>query len=100
MSKTSSFQSNAPIKAIERIKALNDDQRTDFIKEIFVKFFAEGIAKDPKAFNGRFRKMSSTPFNFYRGSALLFYQDLEIDQDQWIQNEPLAGKVFIHVCSN
>ena len=41
--------------------------------------------------------MASTPFNFYRGSAILFYQDLKIDQDRFIAKNNAAGQVFIHV---
>jgi uncharacterized protein (DUF2252 family) len=41
--------------------------------------------------------MASSAFNFYRGSALLFYQDLKFDQDQWIHSNKAAGNIFIHV---
>jgi uncharacterized protein (DUF2252 family) len=41
--------------------------------------------------------MAATPFNFYRGSAVLFYQDLKVDQDQFIARNNAAGHIFIHV---
>jgi uncharacterized protein (DUF2252 family) len=36
-------------------------------------------------------------FNFYRGSALLFYQNLKIDQDKWIHSHYAADYILIHV---
>ena len=94
-----SFDCDASRKAIDRIRAESPAERSKFLLDVFVKFFGDGIAQNPKAFSGRFRKMSSSAFNFYRGSALLFYQDLKVDQDKWIQTEPKAGSVFIHVRS-
>ena len=92
-----SIECNATEKAIHRIKAQSDDDRSQFIIDTFVKYFADGIEKNPTAFRGRFRKMAATAFNFYRGSALLFYQDLKIDQDPWVHGQKAAGTVFIHV---
>ena len=97
MSHRLSFEINAPEKAIHRIRNQSDNNRAQFIIDVFVKYFGDGIQKNPKAFSGRFRKMASTAFNFYRGSALLFYQDLKLDQDQWIQTNKAAGNIFIHV---
>jgi Uncharacterized protein conserved in bacteria (DUF2252) len=97
MSSKLSFEINAPEKAIDRIHNQSDQERSQFIIDVFVEYFGDGIKKNPQAFSGRFRKMASTPFNFYRGSALLFYQDLKVDQDQWIQNNQAAGHIFIHV---
>jgi hypothetical protein len=97
MSHRLSFEYNASEKAIDRIRSETDQQRSRFIINIFVKYFGDGIQKNPKAFHGRFRKMASTAFNFYRGSALLFYQDLKFDQDQWIHSNKAAGNIFIHV---
>ena len=100
MSNKLSFECDASEKAIERIRSQSNDERSRFIIEIFVKYFGEGIQKNPKAFSGRFRKMASTAFNFYRGSALLFYQDLKIDRDQWIKANKAAGHIFIHVTNS
>ncbi len=91
------FESNASEKAINRIEAQSDEERSKFIIDIFVKYFGDGIQSNPTAFRGRFRKMAATAFNFYRGSALLFYQDLKIDKDPWIHNHAEAGNIFIHV---
>ncbi|CAF4005628.1 unnamed protein product [Rotaria sp. Silwood2] len=87
---------HAPQKAIYRIRSQSNEQRTQFIIETFSHFFQAGIRENPTAFRGRFRKMAATPFNFYRGSAVLFYQDLKVDQDKFIARNNAAGQVFIH----
>lgn len=94
---TLSYDVSAREKAIYRLQAQNDQQRTQFIIDTFSKFFQAGIRENPTAFRGRFRKMASLPFRFYRGSAILFYQDLKTDQDQFIARNNAAGQVFIHV---
>ncbi|CAF0985989.1 unnamed protein product [Adineta ricciae] len=96
MSATASFECNAEKKAIDRIRSVSNEERAQFIVDVFSKFFEKEISTNPTAFAGRFRKMSSTAFNFYRGSALLFYQDLKVDHDQWIQTNKAAGNIFIH----
>src|SRR5438105_3335050 len=90
-----SYDVLASQKAIYRIRSQNDQQRTQFIIETFSNFFKSGIRENPTAFRGRFRKMAATPFNFYRGSAVLFYQDLKVDQDQFIARNNAAGQIFI-----
>lgn len=100
MARELSFECNASKKAIDRIQAQSDEERSQFIIDTFLKYFADGIRSNPMAFRGRFRKMAATAFNFYRGSALLFYQDLKIDQDQWIHSHKQAGNVFIHVSTS
>ena len=92
-----SYEVQASQKAVHRIRAQSDHQRTQFIIDTFLKFFGDGIRENPTAFRGRFRKMAATAFNFYRGSAVLFYQDLKIDQDQFIARNNAAGQIFIHV---
>jgi hypothetical protein len=92
-----SFEVNAPQKVIDRICAQNDNQRSQIITDMIVKYFGGGIRNNPTAFHGPFRKMATTPFYFYRGSALLFYQGLKVDKDSWISFHPLAGNIFIYV---
>ncbi|CAF1098904.1 unnamed protein product [Rotaria sp. Silwood1] len=91
-----SYEVNASEKAIYRIRSQTDEERTEFIIETFSNAFQDGIRDNPTAYRGRFRKMSATPFYFYRGSAALFYQDLKLDQDQFIAKNKAAGHVFIH----
>jgi hypothetical protein len=97
MANKSSIESNAPQKATQRILAQSNEERSKFIIDVFSHYFGDGIKSNPVAFHGRFRKMAATSFNFYRGSALLFYQDLKVDQDPWIHGHQAAATVFIHV---
>ncbi|CAF1547611.1 unnamed protein product, partial [Didymodactylos carnosus] len=90
-----SFQSNADQSAIERIRGQSDAVRSQYIIDIFCHFFGDGMKDNPTAFRGRFRKMAKSAFNFYRGSAVLFYQDLKVDNDKWI-HENAADHIFIH----
>jgi hypothetical protein len=52
------------------------DRRQDRIVEVLVAAFEELIEADPRAFRRKFRKMAADPFAFYRGSAVLFYDDV------------------------
>ena len=92
-----SYEINASQKAIYRIQSETDKDRCEFIINTFQNFFNDGIVNNPTAFRSRFRKMAATPFNFYRGSAVLFYQDLKIDKDPFIAKNKSAGQIFIHV---
>ncbi|CAF2794330.1 unnamed protein product [Rotaria sp. Silwood2] len=92
----SSYNINASKKAIYRIQSQTNEERSKFIIDTFINFFKDGIRDNPDAFRTRFRKMAATPFNFYRGSAILFYQDLKIDKDQFILKNKAAGQIFIH----
>ncbi len=92
-----SYDVNASQKAIYRIQSQTDEERSEFIINTFTNFFNDGIRTNPDAFRTRFRKMAATPFNFYRGSAILFYQDLKTDKDPFIAKNNSAGQVFIHV---
>lgn len=92
-----SYNVRAKRKAIDRIRAQSAEDRSKFIIETFSTFFHNEIQQNPEAFRGRFRKMSASAFNFYRGSAVLFYQDLKSDKDPFIAKHPAAGEIFIHV---
>ena len=78
----------------------NDQERTDYIIETFLKNFQADMRENPKGWRGRFRKMAENEFAFYRGSAVLFYRDMydDIRQDRWLLNQPEAARIFIHVC--
>jgi uncharacterized protein (DUF2252 family) len=45
--------------------------------------FSELMVADPDAFRQKFRKMAADPFAFYRGSACLFYADMQGEEDRW-----------------
>ena len=60
----------------------SDERRTKIV-EVLVDAFSELMDADPDAFRQKFRKMAADPFAFYRGSACLFYADMEGSQDRW-----------------
>jgi uncharacterized protein (DUF2252 family) len=61
----------------------SSDERRTKIVDVLVDAFSELMDADPDAFRQKFRKMAADPFAFYRGSACLFYADMEGSQDRW-----------------
>jgi uncharacterized protein (DUF2252 family) len=61
----------------------SSDERQEKIVEVLVDTFSELMVADPDAFRQKFRKMAAGPFAFYRGSACLFYADMENEKDRW-----------------
>jgi uncharacterized protein (DUF2252 family) len=59
------------------------EERQERIVEVLVAAFDELIQADPRAFRRKFRKMAADPFAFYRGSAVLFYDDVARLEDPW-----------------
>jgi len=57
--------------------------RQEKIVDVLVDAFSELMLADPEAFRQKFRKMAASPFAFYRGSACLFYADMEREEDRW-----------------
>jgi hypothetical protein len=55
MSSKLSFECNTPEKAIYRIRAQSNEQRSQLIIDIIDKYFGDGIRSNPTAFRGRFR---------------------------------------------
>ena len=53
---------------------------------VLVDAFDDLIERDPRAFRGKFRKMAADPFAFYRGSAPLFYSDVDRLDDPWVDD--------------
>jgi uncharacterized protein (DUF2252 family) len=51
--------------------------------DVLVDAFSKLMGADPDAFRQKFRKMASGPFAFYRGSACIFYADMERAEDRW-----------------
>src|SRR5215218_3237498 len=58
-------------------------ERQTKIVDVLVDAFSELMVADPDAFRQKFRKMAAGPFAFYRGSAPLFYADMEREEDRW-----------------
>ena len=61
----------------------SSDERQMRIVDVLVDAFSELMGADPDAFRQKFRKMAADPFAFYRGSAPLFYADMEREEDPW-----------------
>lgn len=73
-----------------------DQQRGEEILAVFGTAFGELLAADPAAFQVKFRKMAASAFAFYRGTACLFYNDLEREQHGGPYLDELTGRVWIH----
>lgn len=58
------------------------EQRGEEILHIFDTAFSNLLAADPTVFQVKFRKMAASTFAFYRGTACLFYHDLQQQQEQ------------------
>ncbi|MFF0449504.1 DUF2252 domain-containing protein [Streptomyces sp. NPDC004609] len=80
------------------------DERGEQILAVFQAAFGELLAADPAAFRVKFRKMAASAFAFYRGTACLFYGDLEQEHagrgDRAIRGGPYlderTSRVWIH----
>lgn len=68
-------------------------ERQEAIVSVFIDHYKHLIELDADAWRGKFRKMASSPFAFYRGSAALFYRDIHQDEDPFINEK--TGKVWI-----
>ncbi|HWT25360.1 MAG TPA: DUF2252 domain-containing protein [Solirubrobacteraceae bacterium] len=73
--------------------ATSDDARQEHIVAVLVDAFDDLIEADPVAFRRKFRKMAADPFAFYRGSAPLFYSDVERLEDPWVDEH--TNRVWI-----
>src|SRR5919202_4669405 len=68
-------------------------ERQTKIVDVLVDAFSELMVADPDAFRNKFRKMAADPFAFYRGSAPLFYADMEGEEDRWADDR--TSRVWI-----
>ena len=69
------------------------ESRQSEIVDVLVDAFSDLMVADPDAFRQKFRKMAAGPFAFYRGSACLFYADMEGEEDRWADER--TGRVWI-----
>ena len=69
------------------------ESRQAEIVDVLVDAFSDLMVADPDAFRQKFRKMAAGPFTFYRGSACLFYADMEGEDDRWADER--TGRVWI-----
>ncbi|GGY46253.1 DUF2252 domain-containing protein [Streptomyces xanthochromogenes] len=70
--------------------------RGEEILAVFETAFGRLLAADPAAFRVKFRKMATSAFAFYRGTACLFYSDLEKERHGGPYLDERTGRVWIH----
>lgn len=70
--------------------------RSDQILEVLVTEFGQLMAVEPAAFRRKFRKMASSAFAFYRGSAALFYADMVGGYADSAFLDEKTSRVWIH----
>ncbi|EEH43992.1 uncharacterized protein PADG_00281 [Paracoccidioides brasiliensis Pb18] len=73
-----------------------EQKRGEEILRVFKEAFGELLAADPAAFRVKFRKMAASAFAFYRGSASLFYNDLQHEQKGSPYLDEHTSRVWIH----
>ncbi|RRO19924.1 DUF2252 domain-containing protein [Saccharopolyspora rhizosphaerae] len=66
-----------------RLDVADTGARRAWIADVLVDAFSDLMRRDPAAFRTKFRKMAADPFAFYRGSACLFYADVDRLADPW-----------------
>ncbi|MFJ8866215.1 DUF2252 domain-containing protein [Streptomyces sp. NPDC102473] len=72
------------------------EERGEQILAVFDTAFGQLLAADPAAFRVKFRKMAGSAFAFYRGSAGLFYADLDREQHTGAYLDERTSRVWIH----
>jgi uncharacterized protein (DUF2252 family) len=71
-------------------------ERSEQILDVLVTEFGPLMQAEPAAFRRKFRKMAASAFSFYRGSACLFYADMQNGfADNQFLNER-TSRVWIH----
>jgi uncharacterized protein (DUF2252 family) len=78
---------------VDLVQHESPGERQAKIVDVLVDAFSELMVADPDAFRNKFRKMAAGPFAFYRGSAPLFYADMEGGGDRWADDR--TSRVWI-----
>lgn len=78
------------------IRDTADDRRGEEILAVFDTAFRELLEADPAAFRVKFRKMAASAFAFYRGTACLYYHDLDAEKHGGPFVTEQTGRVWIH----
>jgi uncharacterized protein (DUF2252 family) len=73
----------------------SNSKRRSLIVQVLSDAFEPLMRADPDAFRTKFRKMAADPFAFYRGSACLFYADMEQLHDRFAEDDK-ASRIWIH----
>ncbi|MEU4498177.1 DUF2252 domain-containing protein [Streptomyces sp. NPDC023998] len=82
--------------SVPRPAEVTAEERGEQILAVFDTAFGQLLAADPAAFQVKFRKMAASAFAFYRGTACLFYNDLEREQHGGPFLDERTGRVWIH----
>ncbi len=69
-------------------------KREELIVQVLIEAFEPLMEADSDGFRTKFRKMAADPFAFYRGSACLFYSDMDKLKDKWADEQ--TSKIWIH----
>ncbi|KAF9887207.1 hypothetical protein FE257_010461 [Aspergillus nanangensis] len=78
------------------VDQLTVEQRGQDILNVFSVAFGDLLAADSAAFQVKFRKMAASAFAFYRGSACLFYHDMEREQANAPYFNDETSRIWIH----
>jgi uncharacterized protein (DUF2252 family) len=74
--------------------AASNSKRRSLIVQVLSDAFGPLMQADPDSFRTKFRKMAADPFAFYRGSACLFYADMEQMRDPFANDK--TSRIWIH----
>ncbi len=69
-------------------------KREKLIVDVLIEAFEPLMEADPDGFRTKFRKMAADPFAFYRGSACLFYADMDKLKDKYADEQ--TSRIWIH----
>ena len=93
-SPTSTATTDTPPPADGSAAARTD--RGKLILEVFDSAFRHLMKNDKSAIQTKYRKMAGSAFAFYRGSAPLFYRDLEPESETGPYLDERTSRIWIH----
>jgi len=77
---------SALVTSVKDLQSASEDRQQEIV-DCLVEAFSELIEINPRAFRRKFRKMAAEPFDFYRGSAPLFYHDVDKLDDPYANDQ-------------
>nr|WP_207931006.1 DUF2252 domain-containing protein [Streptomyces sp. 8K308] len=80
----------------QRVMSAQAQERGEEILAVLDTAFGHLLAADPAAFRVKFRKMAASAFAFYRGTACLFYRDLDEEHAEGPFLDERTSRVWIH----
>ncbi|HEX8496451.1 MAG TPA: DUF2252 domain-containing protein [Actinomycetales bacterium] len=78
---------------VQDLNGDDDRARSELVVSTLVDAFDQLMRASPDAFRRKFRTMARDPFAFYRGSAALFYADVDRLADPWVDEQ--SSRVWI-----